>query len=234
MKLFILVIIAATIIGGFVGGELTDQTFTLTGAVIGGIGLASILLALGAYFDAQEKKKQKNELPPEMRDVFDRMLGKNQNSSANPKKTTSKKTTNNKSDGMQGIEDTIKNLMAQDAEVIARGETPERRLIPHHAIKRDVIIAAYNKDYQMAVNQMQEMDWTKSEKDKRLSEINKDFDKHIYGIKRLGQDDLDKIIALMKKTRTDLVEIEGSVRSGNPMYKIVDPHTKGGRGSQKG
>ncbi|MCF6240775.1 MAG: hypothetical protein L3J74_05455 [Bacteroidales bacterium] len=124
-----------------------------------------------------------------------------------------------------GKEDTIKNLMAQDAEVISRGETPERRLIPHHAIKRDVIIAAYNKDFQVAVTQIQEMDWTENEKDRRLSEINEDFDKQIYGIKRLGQDDLDKIIALMKKTRTDLVKIEASVRSENSIYKIVDPLT---------
>ena len=58
MKIFILLIILATIIGGFVGGELTDETFTITGAVIGGVGLASVFLALGAYFDAQEKKKR--------------------------------------------------------------------------------------------------------------------------------------------------------------------------------
>ncbi len=75
MKKFIAVIIAATIIGGFVGGELMDRTFSLTGAVIGGIGLASVLLGLGAFFDAQEKKKRKKELTPEVRAVFDRMFG---------------------------------------------------------------------------------------------------------------------------------------------------------------
>ena len=83
MKRFIFVIIAATIIGGFVGGELTDRTFTLTGAVIGGLGLASVLLGLGAYFDAQEKKKRKEDLPPEIRAVFDRMFEKTLNSPLN-------------------------------------------------------------------------------------------------------------------------------------------------------
>ncbi len=73
MKIFIAVIIAAIVIGGFVGGELMGRTFSLTGAVIGGVGLASVLLGLGAFFDAQEKKNRKKELTPEMRAVFARM-----------------------------------------------------------------------------------------------------------------------------------------------------------------
>src|SRR5882762_5968261 len=75
MKLFIGVIVAATIIGGFVGGELMDRTFSITGAVVSGVGLAVVLLSLGAFFDAQEKKRRKVELTPEMRGVFDRMFG---------------------------------------------------------------------------------------------------------------------------------------------------------------
>ena len=82
MKVFITVIVVATIVGGFVGGELTDQTFTLTGAVIGGVGLASVLLGLGAFFSGQEEKNRKEKLPPEMRDVFDRMFGKQPSSEA--------------------------------------------------------------------------------------------------------------------------------------------------------
>ncbi len=77
MKIFIGVIVAAVVIGGFVGGELMDRTFSITGAVVGGVGLAAILLGLGAFFDAQERKKRKVELTPEIRGVFDRMLGKN-------------------------------------------------------------------------------------------------------------------------------------------------------------
>lgn len=75
MKMFILVIVIATVIGGFVGGEIMDKTFSILGATIGGVGLTAILLGLGAYFTAQEEKKRKQQLPPEIRGVFDRMFG---------------------------------------------------------------------------------------------------------------------------------------------------------------
>lgn len=75
MKMFIVVIVIATIIGGFVGGEMTDKTFSILGATVGGVGLTTILLGLGAYFTAQEEKKKKQQLPPEIRGVFDRMFG---------------------------------------------------------------------------------------------------------------------------------------------------------------
>lgn len=80
MKLFIAVIIATTVIGGFVGAELMDSSFSITGAVGGGVGTAAILLGLGAFFDAQERKRKEKSLPAEMRAVFDRMLGKNTSS----------------------------------------------------------------------------------------------------------------------------------------------------------
>lgn len=76
MKLFILFLIAATVIGGFIGGEISGGTFTITGAAIGGVGTAAVLLGLGAFFHHQEEKKRHKELPPEMRDVFDRMTGR--------------------------------------------------------------------------------------------------------------------------------------------------------------
>lgn len=79
MKAFIIVIAIATVLGGFVGGELTDTTFMLTGAVIGGVGTAAVLLGLGAFFTAQDEKKRKAGTPaitPEMRGVFDRMLAR--------------------------------------------------------------------------------------------------------------------------------------------------------------
>lgn len=75
MKVFVLVLITATLVGGFVGGEVSDRTFSPLGAVIGGVGTATVLLALGAYFTAQEEKRKKEALPPEMRKVFDRMFG---------------------------------------------------------------------------------------------------------------------------------------------------------------
>lgn len=76
MKIFILVIAAATIIGGFVGGELMGKTFSLLGALVCGVGLTTLLLGLGAYFSAQEERQKKNDLPPEIRGVFERMLGR--------------------------------------------------------------------------------------------------------------------------------------------------------------
>jgi hypothetical protein len=118
---------------------------------------------------------------------------------------------------------TLKSLMAQDAESIARGEIPERRLIPHHAIKRDVIVAAYEKDFRVAIDQVKSLNWVEEEKTRRIFEMRVDFDKHVFGVKRLSWQDLDKIIALMKKTRTDLKEIEQDIRSKNPIYGIVDP-----------
>jgi hypothetical protein len=76
MKIFLIVIAFAALIGGFVGGELMDNTFSLLGAVVGGVGLTVTLLGLGAFFTAQEEKKKKETLSPEIRGVFDRMLGK--------------------------------------------------------------------------------------------------------------------------------------------------------------
>jgi len=94
MRLFVVIIIVATVIGGFVGGELMDLTFSLTGAVIGGGGLAGIMLGLGAYFDAQDKKTRKEELTPEIRAVFDRMLGRASSASDNPPLSTQSSSTN--------------------------------------------------------------------------------------------------------------------------------------------
>lgn len=65
MKIFVLAIIAATVIGGVIGGEITDQTFTVWGAALGGIGTFAVLMSLGAFFSHQEKNKPKDvELTP--------------------------------------------------------------------------------------------------------------------------------------------------------------------------
>jgi len=57
MKAFIVVIIVSIIIGGFVGGELTDRTFLLTGAVIGALGVGGTLFGLGWFFTKQDANK---------------------------------------------------------------------------------------------------------------------------------------------------------------------------------
>ena len=58
MKAFIIVIIVSAIIGGFIGGELTDRTFLLTGAVIGALGVGGALFGLGWFFTKQDAKKR--------------------------------------------------------------------------------------------------------------------------------------------------------------------------------
>ncbi len=58
MKAFIIVIIVSAIIGGFVGGELADRTFLLTGAVIGALGVGGTLFGLGWFFTRQDAKKR--------------------------------------------------------------------------------------------------------------------------------------------------------------------------------
>ncbi len=116
----------------------------------------------------------------------------------------------------------IKDLMEQDTQIYKRGESPEARLVPHHAIKRDFIIAAYTKDFQAHVKQLESMEWTATEKARRITEAKVGFEKHIYGVKRLGWPELDKIIALMKNTRTDFRELENEVRSKG-FYPFAEP-----------
>lgn len=76
MRAFVVVLVVATVVGGFVGGELMGMSFSVTGAVVGGVGVGAVLLGLGAFFHAQEERRQKAPtLTPEMRGVFDRMTG---------------------------------------------------------------------------------------------------------------------------------------------------------------
>lgn len=263
MKIFLGVLLAATIIGGFVGAEIFDVAFSITGAVIGGVGTAAVLLGLGAYFDAQDRKSKK--LPPEMIGVFDRMITGKENptqrdiqaakkaylSAAKSRQTKEGKAEPFSTNKLQAtfipsgsqqakqaapsskmlrdaglppvLADSISSLMVQDAEAIARGEIPETRLIPHHAIKRDIIIAAYTKDFEESKNQVRNMAGQDYQKADRIRTMADDFEKHIYGIKRLRLEELDKIIALMEETRTDSKEIEQDIRLKKPIYKIVDP-----------
>ena len=84
------------------------------------------------------------------------------------------------------LDEAFKYLAAQDAEIRARGEIPETRLIPHHAIKRDVIIAAYTKDFAAFKVQYDNMKWTEAEKKRRDAEEQRNFEKHMdLGQRRL-------------------------------------------------
>lgn len=227
MKLFLIILAAATILGGFAGAEIFNTSFSIIGAVIGGVGTAAILLGLGAYFDSQAKKS--SDLSPEVRAIFDRMItGKSNPTPQDIRKAkqtfhNTPKANDTVKAGTEYLFATMQGLVKQDAESIARGEIPERRLIPHHAIKRDIIINAYSKDFQVAKKHLAEMDWSVDAKNRQLAEIQEDFNKKIESIKGLSWQELDKIIALMKKTRTDLNEIEESIRSQDASYHIVAP-----------
>jgi hypothetical protein len=72
MKLFILVLIVAVLVGGFGVGQITGDQFSILGAAAGGIGTAAVLLSLGAYFDYQERKKPQHDT--RLDHVFDSMI----------------------------------------------------------------------------------------------------------------------------------------------------------------
>ena len=76
LLIFVLVLLAAGLIGGFVGAEWFGSTFSPTGALVAAGLTAAVLLGLGALFEQQEKAKKKAALPPEIRKVFDRMTGR--------------------------------------------------------------------------------------------------------------------------------------------------------------
>ena len=238
MKIFIYVLIAAAIIGGFAGGELSDTTFSIVGMVVGGLGTGAILLGLGAYFHSQEQRKPSPEITPEMRKVFDSLVtGKSKPTEnevhaakqkylkeADTKETAEKSEQNfSQQNGRDAVLNTVMGLIAEDVAMAERGETPERRLVPHHAIKRDVIISAYTKDFDIAKEHIESLDWSEDAKASQKDEITKDFNEKINGIKRLGHEDLDGIISLMKKTRTDFREIEDEIRASNSFYKNIEP-----------
>ena len=224
MRLFFFVLVVATVLGGFIGGELTDTTFTITGAAVGGIGTAAVLLGLGAYFDSQERKRRDKDLPPEVRAVFDRLTKQEGlRSAARSAPAHGQSRPQPAKSASLDLESTIRDLVAQDAAAAARGEELPRRLIPHHAIKRDIAIAAYRRDFEGASQQLAKMNWTEEERHRRRSEIKKTFEQYLTGVNRLGPEDLQELISTMKRTRTDFAELEKHVRDSNPIYRIVGP-----------
>lgn len=73
MKLFLALILISAIICGFAGGWISGQTFSILAAVIGAVGLAAVVLGLGAILTAREEKKASGKVPPNIREVFERM-----------------------------------------------------------------------------------------------------------------------------------------------------------------
>ena len=99
MKLLIIFVVLAFILGGFIGGEITDRDFSITIAVVSSVGVFSIIFGLGWFFYEQDRKRKAVEVSPEMREVFDRMLGINRAAGQTPrdllKNTSSTKINNN-------------------------------------------------------------------------------------------------------------------------------------------
>lgn len=203
MRIFFLVIIGAIIIGGLAGGQATGTTFSILWATLIGVGVFAILMGLGALFHRQEEKRKKaSNLTPEMRGVFDRMLGKSQNSGPDIH--------SNPSSDNRVLLNAVQGLIDQDIQDLKAGKTPERRLIPHHAIKRDIIIKAFEEDFKNLSPNMQN--------------INKDhFQSQLNDIRQWDQHKLDEILKVMKQERGDLKELERKVRSEKSLYSIVNP-----------
>lgn len=204
MLIFILVIIAATVIGGLIGGELTDNTFTIWGATIGSIGTFTVLMSLGAYFDKRETAKEV-KLTLEIRGVFDRMLGRKPYSGVLSKSKKSRPKF-----GKYNLLETVESLIKQDRADLVAGKVLEKRLIPHHAIKRDIAKRAFKVDFEKLTSRMQELN-------------KEDFDTKLNGIRQMDQHQLDALLGIMKRERTDLLEIEQYVRASSSLYATLDP-----------
>lgn len=112
--------------------------------------------------------------------------------------------------GAEGIAQAIMGLAEQDMADIAAGKTIERRLIPHHAIKRDIVLQAFAKDFLKLSQSMQDLN-------------REHYDGQIAEIKRWSADELDRMLEVMTRERTDLPELERQVRSEKGLYSRVAP-----------
>ena len=106
LMIFLLVLLVASLIGGFVGAEWADydRTFSPTGAVVAAVVTAAALLGFGAYFSRQDRNKRRQKLPDDIRGVFDRMLG-----SQSPKPPSVQPAT---SSSTPAVEDSLRRKMA--------------------------------------------------------------------------------------------------------------------------
>jgi hypothetical protein len=112
--------------------------------------------------------------------------------------------------GEEGIAQAVISLVEQDLADMAAGKTIERRLIPHHAIKRDVILRAFAMDFSKLSQSMQNLN-------------REHYESQVAEIKRWGADELDRMLGVMTRERTDLPELERSVRSEKSLYSMVTP-----------
>jgi len=216
VTLFLAVLVVVAVAGGFVGGEITGRTFSAIGATVGVVGTAAILLGLGAYFDYQDRKQPR--LTPELRGVFDRMTGK---IGGPPPRKPAQQMKQSPAIPRE-IENAVLGLIQQDMAAAARGERPSRRLVPHHAIKRDILFEYIMQDHHDFSARLM---LTLSDPDQiiqKLAPSEAKLQSRVATLNRLGHEELDEAIGACR-SRADFKKIEARVRERNPLYSIVEP-----------
>lgn len=212
-----MILTASFVIGGFIGGELTDRAFLLTGAVLGVVGVGIAILGLGAFFTWQTNKKPK-QLTPEMRAVFNRMLN---GGLQEPKKATLKtstpnqekptQTTKNKNHSMAAFLSTAESLIR--IQLLPSFEKPSKAF---GSIMTNEAAAGYIFGLHDALLQSLSLRGDQ----KKTSELMEQSYKHIFGeqagyalfsssTSRQGGDDF----------------IEGRIEGGNEFFEFMEKGT---------
>lgn len=71
-----MVLISVAAVGGLLAGTLSGETFSVWGALVAVAGTLAIIFGLGAYFTWQDEARQEQQLPEEMRAVFERLIAR--------------------------------------------------------------------------------------------------------------------------------------------------------------
>jgi hypothetical protein len=116
----------------------------------------------------------------------------------------------------------IENLLQQDLDAMSRGERPEARLIPHIAVKRDIMIRAYQADLSAEIEAARQVIPSTSQLDQEIKRMSGEVGEIIYKLKREPSPVINSLFEQMRKVRTDLKAIEKVVRAEHPGYSIVD------------
>ncbi len=68
-------LVVTLLVGAVIGGFATGGVFSPLWAVVGAVLTLGVAVFLGWRYHVADEKKKREELTPEMRGVFDRMLG---------------------------------------------------------------------------------------------------------------------------------------------------------------
>lgn len=159
-----------------------------------------------------------NKPPAEIMKVFDRLLA----SDAATRETKARGKTE-ENEVAPEILNAVFSLIENDLENVKKGEHPETRLIPHIAIKRDIIEKAYLNDLDIVIRKIDQSNILEEEKQIEIQNHTKDVEGIIYNLRRIRHQELEDLFDDMRDKRDDFSELEEIVRSEKPRYKIVDP-----------